>query len=446
MSIKSLLMPPISQRLLSRERLLARRARAEQHRRRRGDRHRIYYFHQLDDPYSLLAASSLPKLCERYDIDIVPRLVGPPAESAAPERAKLIAYSRVDAELLSRRYGLGFVDPGRQPSAADLAQAQASSLAAIAAGRFIESVAALSAELWTPSATDRKVTSENGASSTDIEQHLAESERLRTKLGHYLGATFHYEGEWYWGIDRLHHLEARLQELGAARAGTRGFLYPPGEDLSAPQAVTTPAAIDFFVSLRSPYSAIVTPRVFELGRLTGAQVHIRYVLPMVMRGLPVPAAKRQYISLDTAREAHLHHVPFGRINDPVGRPTERGLAILALAEHEGLGPAYLRAFMNGVWAEGIDAGSDRGLRRIVERAGLHWKDAQLALADNGWRVAAEANRAELFSLGLWGVPSFRVGNKAFWGQDRLWAVQEVLLGSAGEGAPTTGSGPADTHR
>ena len=30
--------------------------------------------------------------------------------------------------------------------------------------------------------------------------------------------------------------------------------------------------------------------------------------------------------------------------------------------------------------------------------------------------------------GLWGVPSFRVGDLAVWGQDRLWAVQEALLG------------------
>jgi len=52
---------------------------------------------------------------------------------------------------------------------------------------------------------------------------------------------------------------------------------------------------------------------------------------------------------------------------------------------------------------------------------------QQALKDEGWRVIAEANRAELFSLGLWGVPSFRVGDTAAWGQDRLWVIQQALL-------------------
>jgi 2-hydroxychromene-2-carboxylate isomerase len=150
---------------------------------------------------------------------------------------------------------------------------------------------------------------------------------------------------------------------------------------------------------------------------------------MVMRGLPVPREKRQYISLDAAREARLRNTPFGRINDPVGRPTERGLALIPFAEQHGRGQEYLLSFMQGVWAEGIDAGSDRGLRQIVERAGLAWDGALLALQDEGWRNPAEDNRAEMFALGLWGVPSFRVRGPqevAVWGQDRLWAVADAL--------------------
>jgi 2-hydroxychromene-2-carboxylate isomerase len=157
---------------------------------------------------------------------------------------------------------------------------------------------------------------------------------------------------------------------------------------------------------------------------------LRYLLPMVMRGLPVPKAKRNYISLDAAREAHARGIAFGRVNDPVGKPTERGLAIMPLAERMGLGQAYVLSFMQGVWAEGIDAGSDKGLRRIVERAGLSWDDALSALKDEGWRKVAEDNRAELFGLGLWGVPSFRVHDTAVWGQDRLWAVQAALFDKA----------------
>jgi 2-hydroxychromene-2-carboxylate isomerase len=134
-----------------------------------------------------------------------------------------------------------------------------------------------------------------------------------------------------------------------------------------------------------------------------------------------------YISLDAAREAHWRRMPFGRLNDPVGRPVERGLSLMPLAERAGQGQAYVRSFMHGVWAEGIDAGSDRGLRRIAERAGLSWADARSAMQDDTWRQTAEANRVEMLGLGLWGVPSFRVRDTAVWGQDRLWAVRQALL-------------------
>ncbi len=61
MSIKTLLMPAISQRILSRERLVKSRAKAEHLRLDQGLRHQVHYFHQVDDPYSALAAGILPQ-------------------------------------------------------------------------------------------------------------------------------------------------------------------------------------------------------------------------------------------------------------------------------------------------------------------------------------------------------------------------------------------------
>ena len=53
----------------------------------------------------------------------------------------------------------------------------------------------------------------------EVRQQIDAGNQLRAKLGHYLGAMFHYGGEWYWGVDRLEHLERRLESLGARRAG-----------------------------------------------------------------------------------------------------------------------------------------------------------------------------------------------------------------------------------
>lgn len=434
MSIRTLLMPVISQHLLARERLLKLRARAERERLAGARTHQVHYFHQVDDPYSALVAGILPQLIARYDIDVVPHVVGPPPDSAAPEREKLIAYSRKDARLLARHWNLVFDDLMGQPQDQSVEVATRLLVAAVQDGTFIEAAGEISTCLWSDPPSLFSMGRSGGplraVDPSAVSSHVAASNALRQQLGHYLGATFFYAGEWYWGIDRLHHLERRLQDLGAQRLGVQDLMFPPDADLSGPVSLASPLPIDFFFSFRSPYSAIVAPRVFELGRRTGAPVRLRFVLPMVMRGLPVPREKRTYISLDAAREAHARGTPFGRLNDPVGRPTERGLSLIPIAEQMGCAEAYVLSFMHGVRAEGIDAGSDRGLRRIVERAGLSWDAAHRALKEDAWRATAEANREEMFDLGLWGVPSLRVGDTAVWGQDRLWAVQEALLSQA----------------
>ena len=56
----------------------------------------------------------------RYDLELDAHMVGPPPNDAAPERDKLIAYTRRDAQILVNQYDLKFVDAGAQPSALTL--------------------------------------------------------------------------------------------------------------------------------------------------------------------------------------------------------------------------------------------------------------------------------------------------------------------------------------
>ena len=422
-------MPVVTQHRFARGTLLAKRAKAEKARLASGRPHQVYYFHQVDDPYSHLLAQALPRFLARYNIELKPHVVSPPPDSAAPEREKLVVYSRVDAALLAQHHGLNFNDHGQQPGQVRCAQATHALVAAIECGQFLEHASLLGNWLWAEDEMQvppEELNALKPVSSADVKTHIAQTDTLREKLGHYLGGMLYYEGEWYWGIDRLYHLEQRLQELGAQREGTIGLLFPSDDGLLKAKPLDNPPDIEFFFSFRSPYSAIVAPRIFELGQRTGAKVNLRFVLPMVMRGLPVPKVKREYIVHDTAREAYARGISFGRLNDPVGKPTERGLALIPFAEQHSKGQEFVLSYMQGVWAEGIDAGSDKGLRKIVERAGLRWEGAQVALLHEAWRERAAANREELFAAGLWGVPSFKVGNTMVWGQDRLWAVLSAL--------------------
>lgn len=368
-SVKSYIVPRLAERMLSQKLLEKHRSKFEA---KRVGRPHVEVFLDPSDPYSQLLKAVLPRFEARYNINLTTHIVGPPDDGAAPERSALAVYAASDAARMAKKAGID-VDTSAQSPATNTA------------------------------ATDA---------------------RLKA-LGHYQGGMIHYGGEWYWGLDRLHYLESRLGEIGVRKSDAPDgpIFAPPITPLCSGK---TKAELHWYLSYRSPYTAIVAGRVKALAQAYDANIRLRFVLPMVMRSLPVPKAKRQYIINDTAREAHRLGVMFGRVCDPVGRPVERGYAVLHWAISQGHGMAFTETFLNYVWAEGVDAGSHKGLRRIVEGAGLNWTDASAQLDNDDWRATAEANRAEMMSYGIWGVPSFRVGEMAVWGQDRLWVVEDLL--------------------
>jgi len=440
--LRSIIAPGVSALLTSHRTQHLLRRRSELVRRLFGRPHRVDYFHQVDDPYSALTAQLLEQFAARYQVELVCHLVRPPRAAAAPEPRMLQDYSLADALAVAGEMGLRFEVPGGRPTDSSLLLATRALAAAVETGKMPGVAASVSSALWggDRQALERSTSAllQTALDDPRVENLLDEGDRLRGKHGHYLGATFYYAGEWYWGVDRLHYLEQRLGDLGLRRSSPDGGAQ--GESLVEPAVVVAPAGsgegfvLEYFASLRSPYTAIVTPRVFEFAERSGVDLLVRPVLPMVMRGLAVPRVKRMYILLDTAREARRAGVPFGRVSDPLGRPVERALSLHDWARGQGREREYLLAFYDLVWAHGVDAGSDAGLRQIVQRAGLDWSSACAVVDNDDWRGEVEQNRVDMMAAGCWGVPSFRLSGPGLgeplvtWGQDRLWLIERALTG------------------
>ncbi len=222
----------------------------------------------------------------------------------------------------------------------------------------------------------------------------------------------------------MHYLETRL--------GRPDAIIPPREaNFGAVPKFKSKPVIDFWFSIRSPYSWLSFSAVRKLAHHYGAELNLNFVLPMVMRGLAVPPIKRNYITFDNIREAQRLGIAFGPIFDPVGAGAERALAVLHHAVPMGRGETFAEAALAGCWSRGIDLATDAGLRRVARDAGIGKDTVDRALADDSWRQTVAIHRQALFDAGLWGVPSFRVnGRPAHWGRDRIWMLEQDLLNGA----------------
>ncbi|WP_101674706.1 DsbA family protein [Alloalcanivorax mobilis] len=431
MSLKHALMPFAAGLITSPARQRWRHRLADWRRRLAGRPRQATFYFRLDDPYSWLLAQALPAFSNHFALAIRPRVLLYLDRQMYPEPEMLEQLAIEDAARLARFHGLRFPGHAQRPDPRACLAATRCLLRHEGDERFWSLAHALAGALWEGDHERlANLIAEHGQQPEDQARLALEARRDQfIEDGHYLSATLHYQGEWYWSLERLDHLARQLEHQGLG-GGAWPLDYGAAKRprLDRPPAAPGTRLVLYF-SFRSPYSYLALQRACALADHYRVALEFRPVLPMVMRGLAVPRAKRFYILTDAAREARLHGVPFGRVCDPVGRGVERCMALWPFAEKEGRLREWLLAAATGIWSQGVDAASDAGLKRLAENAGLDWNRARRWLDDDQWRQLAQANRDAMMAAGSWGVPTFQIGDTALWGQDRLALVEQALQNS-----------------
>ncbi len=398
------------------------RARARTRRARRGEAPSVRYFHEVSDPYSHLAVQRLDALREKYSLPFRIKLVSAAAPAYRGDAARYDEWARSDAASIASGFGVTFPGSGLLPTVPAINEAASILQNRVDDRDFARTAIETGRALW------------NGElEGVDTAPDLSAGNTLRAKLGHYAGAMFWFDGEWYWGLDRLELLEQRLIEEG----------FGEGEPLVRRPHFDVPAGsgkhlkLEVFPSLRSPYTAISFDRVMALADNAAVEIKIRPVMPMMMRGVTAPRLKALYILFDSAREARRYGVPFGKAVDPFGEPVKLAFSLYPHVDQQGKGREYISRYLRAAWAEGVDITRPRGLRRIIEDIGLRWQDTEPHLGSNEAEALLEANVQDMLAAGLWGVPSFRLSGGispplSCWGQDRLWLVEQQIIQRSGE--------------
>ena len=187
-----------------------------------------------------------------------------------------------------------------------------------------------------------------------------------------------------------------------------------------------PIDVHVYFNFRSPYCYLVSKTMWPIFDDFHTNLIWHPVGGWNLRSPPDRAKKKLPIARqDMARFARRLGIP---VNPPPmeTEPTPAGAASF-YAEAQGKLREYIVETMREEWEFGQNIAEDQALTNIATRVGLD-PEAVLAASRSADQIAAlEANAIAADEDGVIGVPSFRIDEEIFWGQDRVDFVIEKLV-------------------
>jgi 2-hydroxychromene-2-carboxylate isomerase len=188
-------------------------------------------------------------------------------------------------------------------------------------------------------------------------------------------------------------------------------------------------SIDFFYDLGSPYSYLASTQLARIEQRTGSRARL---IPITLGGLRKatghhlpPPQQLKYMSEDTARWAHEYGVPM-QIPKVFPTSTIQALRACVAADRTGNGGQAMHALFRTYWADGEDISDASVIERALSKADLDGKALVQATQEQEIKDGLRRNTDLALRRGVFGVPTIFVGERSFWGNDRLQFAEAEL--------------------
>lgn len=200
--------------------------------------------------------------------------------------------------------------------------------------------------------------------------------------------------------------------------------------------MTSPVTIDFIFDFGSPNAYLSWKVLPEITARTGAAVN---VVPCLLGGIfkatnnasPMVAfgdvkGKLAYEALETRRFVAKHGLSAYRMNPHFPVNTLTIMRGLVAARRMGVGDRYLDVVVAAMWEQAEKMDDPEVIARVLTAGGL---DAQAILAatqDAEVKAELVANTEAAVARGVFGIPTFFVGDEMYFGKDRLRQVEDEV--------------------
>ena len=185
--------------------------------------------------------------------------------------------------------------------------------------------------------------------------------------------------------------------------------------------------ITVWLSIGSTYSYLTALRINAIKQEKGLNLLVKPIsiraIMKSMDNIPFPSSKKtkvDYMWRDIERRAEWYGLP--KPNLPAPYPLQefdKANKIGIVLNQKGKYLEYFEKTYRIWFVSGIEAGSEENLRLVFNSMQLNYDDILHQAEDEAIQQMYEANTEEAKQLGVFGAPSFSVGNEIFWGDDRL---------------------------
>lgn len=197
------------------------------------------------------------------------------------------------------------------------------------------------------------------------------------------------------------------------------------------------AEIDFFFDFSSSYSYVAVPDLVRLAAKVDAKINWKpFLLGVIFKaqGHAPPErdnAKSRYMNHDLKRRAASAGLP--EFVMPATFPFNAISAMRAFWHlHEtdpGKAVEWARAVFTASFAEARDCSNPKTLAQIAKDLGLDDTRLLSATAEQSVKETLKKVTSEAMERGVFGAPTFFIGDEMFWGGDRLPDIERYLSGA-----------------
>ena len=197
--------------------------------------------------------------------------------------------------------------------------------------------------------------------------------------------------------------------------------------------------VDFIFDFGSPNAYLAWKVLPGIAARTGATVNL---IPCLLGGIfkatgnqsPATAfgaiqGKLAYESLETTRFVKKHGLTAFKFNPHFPVNTLMIMRGQIAAQRLGVGEAYLATVLKAMWEDGQKMDDPEVAAQVLTAAGLDARAILEATQDPAVKAELVANTEAAVGRGVFGIPSFFVGDEMFFGKDRLGQVEEELAGA-----------------